>query len=59
VLGSSLVLLALPTQGKDIVVFRFIIEYSSFRDFGPWVIIDLFLYEDLKKKDDDVLARLC
>jgi len=28
-------LLALPTkQGKD-VVFRFIIEYSSFRDFGP------------------------
>jgi hypothetical protein len=28
-------LLALPTKGKDIVVFRFIIEYSSFRDFGP------------------------
>jgi hypothetical protein len=29
-------LLALPTtnQGKDIV-FRFIIEYSSLRDFGP------------------------
>jgi hypothetical protein len=28
-------LLALPTkQGKD-VAFRFIIEYSSFRDFGP------------------------
>jgi hypothetical protein len=24
--------------GKDIV-FRFIIEYSSFRDFGPWEII--------------------
>jgi hypothetical protein len=22
-------------QGKDIVVFRFIIEYSSLRDFGP------------------------
>jgi hypothetical protein len=26
-------LLALPTKGKDIV-FRFIIEYSSLRDFG-------------------------
>jgi hypothetical protein len=25
-------------QGKEIV-FRFITEYSSFRDFGPWVII--------------------
>ncbi len=59
-LGSPLVLLALlTTKGKDIVVFRFIIESSSFRDFGPYVIIDLFLYEDLKKKDDDVLARLC
>jgi hypothetical protein len=22
-------------QGKDIVVFRFILEYSSLRDFGP------------------------
>jgi hypothetical protein len=22
-------------QGKDIEVFRFIIEYSSLRDFGP------------------------
>jgi hypothetical protein len=31
-------------QGKDIV-FRFIIEYSSLRDFGPYVI-DLILYED-------------
>jgi hypothetical protein len=29
-----MILLALPTQGKDIV-FRFIIEYSSLRDFGP------------------------
>jgi hypothetical protein len=27
-------LLALPTKGKDIV-FRFIIEYISLRDFGP------------------------
>ncbi len=25
---------ALPTKGKD-MVFRFIIEYSSLRDFGP------------------------
>ncbi len=31
-------------QGKDIV-FRFIIEYSSIRDFGTYVI-DLILYED-------------
>jgi hypothetical protein len=23
-------------KGKDIVVFRFIIEYSSLRDFGPY-----------------------
>jgi hypothetical protein len=30
--------------GKDIM-FRFIIEYSSFRDFGPQVI-GLFLHED-------------
>ncbi len=30
--------------GKNIV-FRFIIEYSSLRDFGSWVIV-LFLYED-------------
>jgi hypothetical protein len=22
-------------QGKDIIVFRYIIEYSSLRDFGP------------------------
>ncbi len=36
----------LAYQGKDIV-FRFIIEYSSLRDFGPSVIImiGLFLYE--------------
>jgi hypothetical protein len=41
--------LALPTkayQGKDIV-FRFIIEYSSLRDFGPGHVIGLFLYEDV------------
>jgi hypothetical protein len=34
-------------QGKDIV-FRFIIEYSSLMDFGPYVI-GLFLYEDFSK----------
>jgi hypothetical protein len=33
-------------QGKDIV-FEFILEYNSLRDFGPSVIIiGLFLYED-------------
>ncbi len=37
----------LAYQGKDIVI-RFIIEYSSLRDFGPW-IIGLFLYEDFSK----------
>jgi hypothetical protein len=31
----NIYLSALPTKGKDIVVFRFIIEYSSLRDFGP------------------------
>ncbi len=35
----------LAHQGKDIV-FRFIIEYSSLRDFGPYI---MFLYEDLWK----------
>ncbi len=34
----------LAYKGKDIV-FRFIIKYSSLRDFGPQVI-GLFLYED-------------
>jgi hypothetical protein len=34
----------LAYRGKDIV-FRFIIEYSSLMDFGPYEI-DLFLYED-------------
>jgi hypothetical protein len=32
--GLFVCLLACPTKGKDIV-FRFIIEYSSSRDFGP------------------------
>jgi hypothetical protein len=35
-------------QGKDIV-FRFIIDFSSLMDFGPYVI-DLFLYEDFLKR---------
>jgi hypothetical protein len=30
-------------------MLRFIIEYSSLRDFGPYVIIGLFLYEDFFK----------
>jgi hypothetical protein len=33
----------LAYQGKDIV-FKFIIEYNSLRDFGP-PIIGVFLYE--------------
>jgi hypothetical protein len=38
--------IGLTWQGKDIV-FRFIIECSSLRDFGPLCnIIGLFLYED-------------
>jgi hypothetical protein len=37
-------LFGLACQGKDIV-FRFIIEYSSLRDFGSQVI-GLFVYED-------------
>jgi hypothetical protein len=36
--------LAFP--GKDIV-FRFIMQYNSLRDFGPQIIIGLFLYEEL------------
>jgi hypothetical protein len=43
-------LLALPTtKAKDIIVFRFIIEYSSLRDFyrpAGIMIIGLYLYED-------------
>jgi hypothetical protein len=29
------VIFGLAYEGKDIIVFRFIIEYSSLRDFGP------------------------
>jgi len=34
----------LADQGKDIV-FRFIIEYGSLRDFGP-LVVGLFSYKD-------------
>jgi hypothetical protein len=45
-------------QGKDIV-FRFIIEYSSLRDFGHYVIIiGLFFIWGFLKDDDDILARV-
>ncbi len=37
--------IGLAYQGKDIV-YRFIIEYSSLRDFGSQVIMGLFLHED-------------
>jgi hypothetical protein len=37
-------LLALHIKAKDIV-FRFIIEYCSLRDFGP-LVIGLYLYEN-------------
>jgi hypothetical protein len=47
-INKEFVGLAFQYQGKDIV-FRFIIEYSSLRDFGPLVIIGLFLYEDFWK----------
>jgi hypothetical protein len=39
-------IVGLAYQSKDIIVFRFIIEYSSLRDFGPQVIIGPFLDED-------------
>jgi hypothetical protein len=41
-------LLALPTKAR-MLCFRFIKGYSSLRDFGPWVIIGLFSYEDFWK----------
>jgi hypothetical protein len=39
-----LMFIGLAYQGKDIV-FRFIIEFSSLRDFWPPKVIGLFLYE--------------
>ncbi len=55
---NTVVLLALPYQGKDIE-FRFIIEYSSLRDFyGPLgnnnnrsIFIGGFLKHDVFDKD--------
>jgi hypothetical protein len=44
---SFLKFVGLAMVGKDIV-FRFIIEYTSLRDFGPWVIV-LFLCMDFFK----------
>ncbi len=44
---QALQLFGFAYQGKDIV-FRFIIEYSSLRDFGPYVV-GLFLYKDFQK----------
>ncbi len=37
------IIFGLAYQGKDIM-FRFIIEYNSLMDFGPYVV-RLFLYE--------------
>jgi hypothetical protein len=37
-----------PCPKPEDIVFRFIIEYSSLRDFGPQVI-GLFLYEHFRK----------
>jgi len=45
---NHLYFVGLTYQGKD-VVFRFIIEYSRLMDFGPYVIIGLFLYEEFWK----------
>jgi hypothetical protein len=42
-------LLALPGRRQGCLCLGFIIEYSSLRDFGPKVIIGLFLYEDFCK----------
>jgi hypothetical protein len=35
ILVFCVALLALPTKAKKDIVCRFIIEYSSLRDFGP------------------------
>jgi hypothetical protein len=35
--------------GEDIIVFRFTIEYSSLRDFGPKAILELYNTSFLKK----------
>jgi hypothetical protein len=50
---TNSIFIGLVFVGK-VIVFRFIIEYSSLiRNFGPY-IISLFLYKDFLK--DDILA---
>jgi hypothetical protein len=46
-------IVGLAYQGKDIIVFRFIIEYNSLRDFSPLGNRSIFIWEFLK---DDILA---
>jgi hypothetical protein len=48
----QIIFIGFPYQGKDIVS-RFIIEYPSLRDFGPYVIRSIFIWGFLK---DDILA---
>ncbi len=51
IIGEHPMLFGVAYQGKYIV-FRFIIEYGSLRDFGPSVMIIglfLFLYEDFER----------
>jgi len=51
--GNSFICLAY--QGKDIVI-RFVVEYSSLRDFGPQVIIIIGLFFIWGFLKDDILA---
>jgi hypothetical protein len=53
----SIQLVGFAYQGKEDIVFRFIIEYSSLRDFGPY-IIGLFLYEELPKMIFGLVLKL-
>jgi hypothetical protein len=53
---ATLAFIGIAYQGKDIV-FRFIIEYSSLRDFGPYKI-GLFLYEDFWKMISWLVLKL-
>jgi hypothetical protein len=53
----SIQLVGFAYQGKDDIVFRFSIEYSSLRDFGPY-IIGLFLYEELPKMIFGLVLKL-
>ncbi len=53
----SIQLVGFAYQGKEDIVFRFIIEYSSLRDFGPY-IIGLFLCEELQKMIFGLVLKL-